>query len=65
MDLVELRLLAGGGILAMGIVMSVLGVLAGTILEWTGRASHARAGRVAGQRAVGRMPDLGAGRERC
>jgi hypothetical protein len=65
MDLVELRLLAVGGILAVGVVMSVLGVLAATILEWAGRASHTRTRRVAGQRAVGRMQDLGAGRERC
>jgi hypothetical protein len=65
MDLVELRLLAVGGILAVGVVMSVLGVLAATILEWAGQASHTRTRRVAGQRAVGRMQDLGAGRERC
>jgi hypothetical protein len=64
MDLIELRLLAIGGILALGIVMSALGALAAAILEWAGRVSHARAGRVPGQRAVGPRPDLGAGRPR-
>jgi hypothetical protein len=64
MDLIELRLLAVGGILAVGIVMSALGALAAAILEWA-RVSHARAGRVPGQRAVGPRPDLGAGSARC
>ena len=64
MDLIELRLLAVGGILAVGIVMSALGALAAAILEWTGRVSHARAGRASGQRVVGPRPDLGAGRAR-
>ena len=65
MDLVELRLLAVGGILAIGIVMSALGALAAAILEWAGQVSGARAGRVSGQRAVGPRPGLGAGRARC
>jgi len=63
MDLIELRLPAVGGILAVGIVVSVLGALTAAILERTGRVSHARAGR-SGQRAVAPRPDPGAGRAR-
>ena len=63
MDLIELRLLAVGGILAVGIVMSALGC-------WPRRSSNgpanflARTGRASGQRAVRPRPDLGAGRAR-
>jgi hypothetical protein len=65
MDLVELRMLAVGGLLAVGIVMSVLGVAASVAAEWIRRASHARDLHASGGRVVGRRADLRAGRVRC
>ena len=65
MDLVELRLLAVGGILAVGIVLSVLGVAASVAAERIRRVSHARDLHASGARVVGQRADLGAGRARC
>ena len=65
MDLVELRVLAVGGILAVGIAVSILGVAAQAAAEWIGRMWQARAAHPAGTPAVGRGPTFGAGGVRC
>ena len=65
MDLVELRILAAVGILAVGVVASALGVAAGAVIGWLGRLrqAHAAGRDVAG--AVGDASRLGAERARC
>ncbi len=65
MDLLELRILAAGGILAVGIIVSTLAVAAQAIVGWIGRLWHPRAAgatRRAGRPAGAR---LDAGRARC
>jgi hypothetical protein len=65
MDLVELRVLAVGGILAVGVAASILGVAAQAATEWIGRMWQARAADPAGTPAVGQGSTFGAGRARC
>ncbi len=65
MDLVELRILAVGGILAVGIVLSALAVVASVAAEWIRRVSHARDLHPSGARVVGQGADVDAGRVRC
>jgi hypothetical protein len=65
MDLMELRLLAVGGILTVGIVMSLLGLTAAAVVERFGRISYARSGRDTGVPAVGPRLKLGSGRAQC
>jgi hypothetical protein len=57
MDLVELRILAAGGILALGVILSVLAVAGAAV---AGRIERLRHGRRTGVVAVG-----SAGRARC
>jgi hypothetical protein len=64
MDLVELRLLAVGGILTVGVVASSLGIAIGAAIERLGRIWRARNGRAAAVPAVGPR-GLGAGGARC
>jgi hypothetical protein len=49
MDLVELRVLAVGGIMAVGVVVSSLAVGALAVVAWIGRISDAWEARPAGQ----------------
>jgi len=65
MDLIELRMLAVAGILAMGIVVSIVAVSTAAVAGWIGQLSHAQGKRASGGQAVGGRPDLGAGRARC
>jgi hypothetical protein len=65
MDLVELRLLAAGGILTLGIVMSLLGWAATVAIERIQKASRIRGARASSAPAVGPRPHLGTGRVRC
>jgi hypothetical protein len=66
MDLLELRILAAGGILAIGLALSALAVAAVTIGGWLGRARHARVGTSARASVAGRETSLAAGRAaRC
>ena len=65
MDLVELRLLAAGGILTLGIVMSLLGWAATVAIERIQKTSHIRGAGASSAPAVGPRPHLGAGRVRC
>lgn len=65
MDLVELRVLAVGGILAVGIAVSILGVAAQAAIEWIGRVWPARAAHPAGTPALGQGSTFGTGRARC
>ena len=65
MDLLELRILAAGGILAVGITVSILGVAAQATLGWLGRLWQTRAARSAGAPTVGQGSAVGAGRVRC
>jgi hypothetical protein len=62
MDLIELRLLAVGGILAVGVLVSTLSVSAVAVAGWLGRVFQARDRRASGVAA--RRPGL-AGRARC
>jgi hypothetical protein len=62
MDLTELRILAAAGFLAIGIVLSVLAVVAVSVGGWMGRLWRAR---VVGASAAGRGSELGAGGARC
>jgi hypothetical protein len=64
MDLIELRLLAVGGILAVGLVVSTLAVSAVAVAGWIGRVFQSRVRRVS-RGAVGPNPGLGAGGVRC
>lgn len=64
MDLVELRTLAVGGIVAIGTALSVLAVVAVTVAGWIDRVWRARAEAV-GPQAAGQGTHLGAGRARC
>lgn len=65
MDLLELRILAAGGILAVGVVVSILAAVAAAVAGWIGRLRHRRAAGSIGAPAVGQGPNLGAGRVRC
>jgi hypothetical protein len=66
MDLVELRILAAGGILGIGIVLSALAVAVVTVAQKIGRARHVSAGPSVRAPVVGREPGLAAGRgARC
>jgi hypothetical protein len=65
MDLVELRLLAVGGLVALGVVMSLLGAAAAGTVERIRRASDTPAERVSSVPALGRRPNLGAEKARC
>jgi hypothetical protein len=65
MDLIELRVFAAMGILAIGVFVSTLAATAVALAEWIGRALGPRATRSAGARAVSRKPELGAGNARC
>ena len=65
MDLVELRVFAAVGILAVGVVVSTLAVTAVAVAEWVGRTFRLRATPSAGVRAVSRKPELGPGNVRC
>jgi hypothetical protein len=65
MDLIELRLLAVGGILTVGIVASLLGMAAAAVVERFGRTPYARDVRGVGVPAVGPRVHLGPGRAQC
>jgi hypothetical protein len=65
MDLVELRVLAVGGIMAVGVVVSSLAVGALAVVAWIGRISDAREARPAGQPTADGRADLRAGRAPC
>jgi hypothetical protein len=64
MELLELRILAVGGIVAIGTALGVLAVVAATVAGWIDRVWRARADAV-GTQVVGQGTDLGAGRARC
>ena len=65
MDLIEIRLLAVGGILAVGIVVSTLTVTAIAVADWIARVYRARAARSTEASPVSGRPGLGAGNARC
>jgi hypothetical protein len=65
MDLVELRVLAVGGIMAVGVVVSSLAVGALAVVAWIGRISDAWEARLAGQPTADGRADLRAGRAPC
>jgi hypothetical protein len=65
MDLVELRILAAGGLVLVGVVVSALAVAAVIVAGWIDRLWHARAGGSVGAPAVRQASGLGAGRARC
>jgi hypothetical protein len=65
MDLLELRILAASGILAIGITISALAVVAVTLADRVGRRWHGRAAAPVGTPAVGKAPGLGVGRAGC
>ena len=63
MDPVEIRLLAVGGIVVVGVVTTTLVMAVGALVGWVGRIARRR--RPLAVRAVGQPRDLGAGRIRC
>jgi hypothetical protein len=65
MDLLELRILAVSGILAIGVTISALAVALVAAAEWVGRLRQGRAAAVAGAPAVGKATGLGVGQARC
>jgi hypothetical protein len=65
MDLVELRILAVSGILAIGITLSALAVAAVTLAERVGHLRHGPAPGPVGTPAVGKASRLGVGQARC
>ena len=65
MDLLELRILAAGGILLVGIVVSTLAVSGVAVAGWIGRRLHPRATGAAWPPAVRQGASLDAGRARC
>ena len=65
MDLLEFRILAFGGILAVGIVVSVVAVAASTVVESVGRVWRERTAGSAETPAIAPPSSLGAGRARC
>lgn len=65
MDLLELRILAAGGILLVGIVLSTLALSAVAVAGWIARQWPPRAAGAARSPAVGQGPNLDAGRARC
>jgi hypothetical protein len=62
MDLLELRVLAVGGILLLGVVLSTLAVSAVAVAGWIGRLRHRASPRAT---AVASGRTLDAGRARC
>jgi hypothetical protein len=65
MDLVELRILAVGGILAVGVIASALAVTGVAVAGWIGRLWQDRPSGGVRTTAVGQRSHLGAGRARC
>jgi hypothetical protein len=65
MDLLELRLLAVSGILAIGVALSVLAVAGAALAGWVGRLWHARPDGRAGAPVTGKASGLGVGQARC
>ena len=65
MDLLELRILAVSGILAIGVTMSALAVALVAVAERVGRLRQGRAGAASGAPAVRKASGLGVGQARC
>jgi hypothetical protein len=65
MDLLELRILAASGILAIGVTMSALAVALVAVAGWVGRLRQGRAAAVTGAPAAGKASGLGVGPARC
>lgn len=65
MDLLELRILAAGGVLLVGGVVSTLAVSGMAFAGWIGRRWHLRTGGAARPTAVAPRRTLDAGRARC
>jgi hypothetical protein len=64
MDLIELRILAVSGILAIGVTMSTLAVVLVAVAEWVGRRRQGHAAAAPGP-AVRKAAGLGVGQARC
>lgn len=65
MDLLELRILAVSGILAIGVTMSALAVALVAVAERVGRLRRGRAAAANRAPAVGKPSGLGVGQARC
>jgi hypothetical protein len=65
MDLLELRILAVSGILAIGVTISALAVALVATTERLRRLRQGRAAAATGARAVGKAAGLGVGQARC
>ena len=65
MDLSVLRLFTAVGLLAIGLVVSILGVGASLVTERIERWRHARVARPGARGVVDHGPRLGAGSARC
>jgi hypothetical protein len=65
MDLIEIRLLAVGGLLVVGVVTTGLVMAIGAAADWVGRIVRARRAQAPGSPVVGHARNLGTERVRC